>query len=424
MPELSEQMYCSEQICIPPAFPYLLRQFAKAAIRSQPTDLLRWATAYFRCLSLNIPPPIKPRLEYPVPRDHCGVTPGWLKALLYQLSEQPNCIVQDSLGQMDGDLTHTMILICEIMSEEPEGGSAMIPLETFTDLYKFLANIDASKPQVLKNMYFTDSLLSLWREKIEKDLVRKHKLAKKAKKRKSKKKDSKEIISCPSIAGDDDYSIDYYVDVKDLEGEGGDEPPQEPIQEETAEELQEQDVKSEISKHSEESEAKVSQEASEKEDERSIKFEEEEEGETFPEGTEEVQGEAVEQSLEPVPYESVDTIQEEPRRIEPENPDQERMLREDLERLKALHQELPGEMEDEVERFKCRLIAEVPLTQSQEDAIVHFTQHEEERGSEGESEEGMGQVLEEDLYEDVFIDVIPGIDRWYRTIWLQQFVNI
>lgn len=47
--------------------------------------MCRWSTAYFRCLSLNIPPPVKPRLEYPVPRDYYGLTPGWLKALLYQL---------------------------------------------------------------------------------------------------------------------------------------------------------------------------------------------------------------------------------------------------------------------------------------------------------------------------------------------------
>lgn len=41
MPELSDDMYCSQQICIPPTYPYVLRQFAKAAIRTQPPDLLR-----------------------------------------------------------------------------------------------------------------------------------------------------------------------------------------------------------------------------------------------------------------------------------------------------------------------------------------------------------------------------------------------
>lgn len=47
--------------------------------------IFRWSATYFRCLALNLPPPVKPRLEYPIPRDHVGVTPGWLKALLLQL---------------------------------------------------------------------------------------------------------------------------------------------------------------------------------------------------------------------------------------------------------------------------------------------------------------------------------------------------
>lgn len=62
-----------------------------------------------------------------------------------------------------------MILICEIMTEEAEGGSAMIPLDTFVNLYTFLAAIDASKAQVLKNNYFTDALLSLWKKTPEEE---------------------------------------------------------------------------------------------------------------------------------------------------------------------------------------------------------------------------------------------------------------
>lgn len=64
-----------------------------------------------------------------------------------------------------------MILVCEILTEEPEGGSAMIPVETFNDVYKFLASIDASKPQMVINLYFTDTLLGLGPEKeVEKEL--------------------------------------------------------------------------------------------------------------------------------------------------------------------------------------------------------------------------------------------------------------
>lgn len=63
-----------------------------------------------------------------------------------------------------------MILVCEILTEEPEGGSAMISLETFLDIYKFLACIDASQPQTLYNIYFTDSVLDLL-EKVEKAMA-------------------------------------------------------------------------------------------------------------------------------------------------------------------------------------------------------------------------------------------------------------
>lgn len=61
-----------------------------------------------------------------------------------------------------------MILICETLTEEPEGGSAMITLETFIDLYRFLAEIDASQTQLLRNLYFIDSNLELCPESEEK----------------------------------------------------------------------------------------------------------------------------------------------------------------------------------------------------------------------------------------------------------------
>lgn len=36
-------------------------------------------------MALNLPAPIKPRLEYPIPKDYYGITPGWLRALHYQM---------------------------------------------------------------------------------------------------------------------------------------------------------------------------------------------------------------------------------------------------------------------------------------------------------------------------------------------------
>lgn len=32
-----------KQVCIPPELPELLKQFTKAAIRTQPQDLIQWA---------------------------------------------------------------------------------------------------------------------------------------------------------------------------------------------------------------------------------------------------------------------------------------------------------------------------------------------------------------------------------------------
>lgn len=37
-----------------------------------------------------------------------------------------------------------MIYVCELLTEEPEGGSAMIPVRTFVRLYEYLAMLDCS----------------------------------------------------------------------------------------------------------------------------------------------------------------------------------------------------------------------------------------------------------------------------------------
>lgn len=42
---LPETMFCAEQIKIPPELPDILKQFTKAAIRTQPRDLLQWSAA-------------------------------------------------------------------------------------------------------------------------------------------------------------------------------------------------------------------------------------------------------------------------------------------------------------------------------------------------------------------------------------------
>lgn len=53
-----------------------------------------------------------------------------------------------------------MILICETITEEPEGGSAMIPVDTFVWLYTFLAQMDCgSKPPESVNSEITVNTL-------------------------------------------------------------------------------------------------------------------------------------------------------------------------------------------------------------------------------------------------------------------------
>nr|CAH7752966.1 unnamed protein product [Callosobruchus chinensis] len=390
MPKPVEQMYCSEQILIPPLFPYLLRQYAKAAIRTQPSDLLKWSAAYFRCLSLDIPPPVKPRLEYPIPKDFCGITPGWLKALLYQLQNNQTISFKILWDRWTGayagaipwlkfvglcaahlteDLTHTMMLLCEIITEEPEGGSAMISLEIFMELYKFLANIDASKPQKLKNIYFTDSVLSLWSQKVEEEAVKESKEeiaveeesevtqeSEKSVMDEAVKEPSRETISCPSIAGDEDlqYDIDYYIDI--------------PAEEKEASENGEEEVGEEGEQGEE---AKKDGEEAKKDGEEAKK-----DGETKKE--EELPGEG--------------EFEE-------------------------------GETDEELEKYKCALIEDMALTGSQIKAIEHFgprvsTMEPIREGVilvEGvgeEEEEFVGESGGEDKapqYEEVWVGAIPGI---------------
>ena len=85
MPDLEDQMYFPQQIYIPPTFPLILKEYAKAAIRTQPYDLLRWSAAYFRALAQGDEPPVKQRLEYPPVNSPFGLSPGYLKVLLKQV---------------------------------------------------------------------------------------------------------------------------------------------------------------------------------------------------------------------------------------------------------------------------------------------------------------------------------------------------
>ncbi|XP_076632190.1 uncharacterized protein LOC143347146 [Colletes latitarsis] len=175
-------IYCAEQIKIPPTFPHILKLYAKAAIRTQPYDLLRWTCAYFRALAKDELPPVKERLEYPPFSHPSGITPGYLRTLLNMfgpvekiclstlletwqgiaLSEstlyqillvgkflpEREChfykFLAIACGFLGKNLLETAIYVCELLTEEPEGGSAMIPLPIFLRLYGYLAELDCS----------------------------------------------------------------------------------------------------------------------------------------------------------------------------------------------------------------------------------------------------------------------------------------
>lgn len=79
-----EQPPLGREIAVPAKLPLILKQFCKAAIRTQPYDLLKWSGSYFRALAEGEEPPVKSRLEYPPPSTASGLTLGFLRVLLRQ----------------------------------------------------------------------------------------------------------------------------------------------------------------------------------------------------------------------------------------------------------------------------------------------------------------------------------------------------
>ncbi|XP_046382950.1 ropporin-1-like protein [Ischnura elegans] len=180
MPLDPPDIYCAEQIFVPPTFPGILKQYTKAAIRTQPYDLLRWSAAYFRALAKGERPPVKERLEYPQITTESGLSPGFLKVLIQQIGKECSakvcklqeiwdglCLDRQKLkemlqlsgcqdgnevdwlsfiavasGHLNENLQQTMQMLCELLTEEPEGGCASIPMYVFQQLYQFLAEMD------------------------------------------------------------------------------------------------------------------------------------------------------------------------------------------------------------------------------------------------------------------------------------------
>ncbi|XP_060100592.1 ropporin-1-like protein [Heteronotia binoei] len=173
-------MFCAQQIHVPPELPNIMKQFTKAAIRTQPRDVLQWSYGYFSALANGEPLPVKERVEMPVAtqKNDSGLTPGLLKVLHKQLAKKETvelrelqikwknlCMPVEQLhdllrlddfaegvpwmkffalgcSALGGSLITSMKHACEILTEDPEGGAARIPYDTFAFLYSYLAGLD------------------------------------------------------------------------------------------------------------------------------------------------------------------------------------------------------------------------------------------------------------------------------------------
>lgn len=52
-----------------------------------------------------------------------------------------------------------MVYVCELLTDEPEGGSAMIQLKIFLNLYEYLANLNCTgEPEALDLVRFAESV--------------------------------------------------------------------------------------------------------------------------------------------------------------------------------------------------------------------------------------------------------------------------
>lgn len=191
-----ENMYCAEQINVPPELPDILKQFTKAAIRTQPPDVLSWSAAYFNALSRGEALPVKRRLE----PGATGLTIGLLDVLYQQLKERvmltsevleqkwkelglPKEQLQEiiSAGNFVDEMEimkffavacshlggksvpQAMRIVCQILTDDPDGGPCRISFDIFTNIFKYLASLsrEISQAQI-------DSVLAHLKEDVDK----------------------------------------------------------------------------------------------------------------------------------------------------------------------------------------------------------------------------------------------------------------
>merc|ERR1711868_292347 len=153
---LEENIYTASQINIPADLPDLLKQFTKAAIKTQPTDILQWSAAYFTSLANGDPLPVKRRLEAYVGN---GLTVGNLEVLVQQHKELADkTVAKSSIQSKWADLGLPKDQLKEILTsgnfgesfnfdyftDDPAGYAERVEFKRFSDIYVFLANLQGT----------------------------------------------------------------------------------------------------------------------------------------------------------------------------------------------------------------------------------------------------------------------------------------
>jgi len=179
----------------------ILSEWTKAAIRTQPSDLLLWSQIYFSFKSIGKQPPVKEYLDPPdLKLGPGGLTPNTLKALAKTLSDEyetydkietmwnilslkkkifmeiikignfkndikSNEFIGIAASYLNNSLKGTMILLCDTLSTDDSSG---ILLEIFVDIYQYLARLDCVDVVLSSN---ENSLVELEIENYEENSV-------------------------------------------------------------------------------------------------------------------------------------------------------------------------------------------------------------------------------------------------------------
>ena len=194
---IEDTMFNRAQMHVPPELSEILKQFTKAAIRTQPEKLLDWSAAYFSALKEGQPLPVKTRYEM---GNATGLTFGILKILNKQLGlprQQPisvkdlkekwqdiglteegldkicvvgnfnlsessatinmehfvavaaNSLVQakntgdsnKSPNNATSELGQALTIVCDLFTNDDEGGASRVKIEQFERVFTYLANV-------------------------------------------------------------------------------------------------------------------------------------------------------------------------------------------------------------------------------------------------------------------------------------------